>query len=249
MATTGRAVIVTGSSRGIGAATAILAASRGYSVCVNFVASESAAMSVVQTIEKAGGKAIARRADVSDERQVVELFDSAERSLGPLYGLVNNAAILERQCGFSELSPARLERIFRTNVIGAFLCAKEAIARMSASGAGAIVNVSSCAAKTGSPHEYVDYAMSKGALDTMTVGLAKEVAADGIRVNAVRPGFIETDMHAAGGEPDRVERLRDSIPLKRGGTPEEAASAIVWLLSADSSYCTGSFIDVAGGVA
>ena len=246
--TNGRTVVVTGASRGIGAATAVLAASKGFPVCVNYLANEAAAASIVQTIEKAGGRAVCCRADVSDKQQVIDLFDFAEQQLGPVYGLVNNAAVLETQCSFPDISASRLERVFRTNVTGAFRCAKEAIARMSTSAGGSIVNVSSCAAKTGSPHEYVDYAMSKGAVDTMTVGLAKEVAADGIRVNAVRPGFIYTDMHASGGEPGRVDRLRERIPLGRGGDPQEVASAIVWLLSDESSFCTGSFIDVAGGV-
>lgn len=244
-------VIITGSSRGIGAATALLAAQSGYSVCVNYLNSRSAADEVVGKIEDAGGTAIAVRADVGVMQDVAAMFVAAEDQLGPVSGLVNNAAILERQSNLAGISEERLERVLRTNVVGAFLCTKEAIARMSVAAGGsggAIVNVSSCAAKTGSPNEYIDYAASKAALDTMTVGLSREVAADGIRVNAVRPGFIRTEMHAAGGEPDRVERLKSGIPLQRGGEPAEVARAIVWLLSDKASYCTGTFIDIAGGI-
>ena len=245
-----KAVIVTGASRGIGAATAMLAATRGFSVCVNYVRSNSAANEVVHCIERDGGQALAVRADIRQQEQVGAMFDAASE-LGQIAGLVNNAGVLEAQTNFAGITIERLGRILDTNVVGAFLCAKEAIKRMSTSqggSGGVIVNVSSCAAKTGSPFEYVDYAMSKGALDTMTVGLARELAQDGIRVNAVRPGFIHTDMHADGGEPDRVDRLKSTIPLQRGGEPEEVARAIVWLLSDKASYCTGTFIDVAGGV-
>lgn len=246
------AIVVTGAGRGIGAATAVLAAAEGFAVCVNYVSKADKAESVVNRILENGGRACSVQADVSSENDVRRLFDTAENELGPLGGLVNNAAVLEKQSGFREISAARLQRILDTNVTGAFLCAREAVSRMAQSaggGGGAIVNVSSCAARTGAPMEYIDYAMTKGALDSMTVGLAREVAGDGIRVNAVRPGFIHTDMHADGGEPGRVERLKSSIPLRRGGEPDEVARAVVWLLSDLSSYCTGTFIDVAGGVA
>lgn len=245
------AVVVTGASRGIGAATALLAARNGFAVCVNYLSNDSAAENVVQRIKDDGGRACRVQADVAEKEEVSALFEAAENELGPLAGLVNNAAILETQSTLVGITEDRLERIFRTNVIGCFLCAKEAISRMSVSNGGkggAIVNVSSCAARTGAPNEYIDYAMSKGALDSMTVGLARELGKDGIRVNAVRPGFIRTDMHASGGEPDRVDRLQSKIPLKRGGEPEEVARAIVWLLSDKASYCTGAFIDVAGGI-
>ena len=245
------AVVITGASRGIGAATAILAARDAYPVCVNFLRNEDAAQAVVRQIEELGGRAIAVQADVADPDDVAAMFDKATANLGAVTGLVNNAGILEKQTDFAGISRERLDRILRTNVVGSFLCAKEAIARMakSAGGAGgAIVNVSSCAAKTGSPNEYIDYAMSKGAVDTMTIGLAREVAHDGIRVNAVRPGFIHTEMHADGGEPDRVDRLKSSIPLQRGGEPDEVARAIAWLLSDKASYCTGAFINIAGGI-
>ena len=243
-------LVITGASRGIGAATASLAAEHGYAVCVNYHKNESEASKVVSTIERAGGRAVAVAADVGDEAQVQMLFDTAAAELGPVTGLVNNAAIVERQTDFHTITLERFERIVHTNVIGAFLCAREAVRRMAktAGGAGgAIVNVSSIAARTGSPHEYVDYAASKGALDSMTRGLAREVAADGIRVNSVRPGFIYTEMHADGGEPGRVDRLSSRIPLRRGGEPIEVARSIVWLLSDDAAYCTGTFIDIAGG--
>ena len=244
-------VIVTGSSRGIGAATALLAARNGLGVCVNYRDSEEAANDVVRGITDAGGRAVAVRANVTQQDEVTSLFDTAQSQLGPIAGLVNNAAIVEKQSDFPGISEGRLKRILDTNVVGCFLCAKEAVSRMRIStggSGGAIVNVSSCAAKTGSPNEYIDYAMSKGALDSMTVGLAREVGHEGIRVNAVRPGFIRTEMHVAGGEPGRVDRLKSAIPLKRGGEPEEVARAIVWLLSDEASYCNGTFVDVAGGV-
>ncbi len=247
----GGTVIVTGASGGIGAATARAAAQAGYSVCLNFRRNVKAAEQVAQHIESAGGRCAVVQADVGVAAEVSALFDAAEDKLGALVGLVNNAAILEPQTGYSGIDAARLQRILETNVIGAFLCAKEALNRMCVSkggAGGAIVNVSSIAARTGSPNEYVDYAASKGALDTLTVGLAREVAADGVRVNAVRPGFIATDMHAKGGEPGRVDRLRGIIPMRRGGEPEEVANAIVWLLSKEASYTTGAFIDIGGGV-
>ncbi len=246
----GKVVLITGGSRGIGAATARLAAARGYAVCISYRSDRQAAEAVAAGIIAAGGKALAVRADVGVEADVMELFGQAEAALGPLGALVNNAGILERQARLEEMDAARLLRVFATNVIGSFLCAREAVRRMSTKNGGsggAIVNLSSRAARLGAPGEYIDYAASKGAIDTFTVGLAKEVAAEGIRVNAVSPGIIYTDIHASGGEPQRVERLKDSIPMRRGGTPEEVARAILWLLSDEASYSTGSCIDVSGG--
>lgn len=243
-------LLVTGAGRGIGAAIASLAARRGYTVCVNYLHNQTAAMRVVELIEHEGGRAIAIAADVSVEAEVLRLYESIDRQLGPVTALVNNAGMLERQTRVQSIDAARLQRVFATNVIGSFLCAREAVLRMSTARGGrggAIVNVSSVAARTGSPNEYVDYAASKGAIDSFTRGLAAEVAAEGIRVNAVRPGFIHTDMHASGGEPDRIERVKASVPLGRGGQAEEVAQAILWLLSAEASYTTGAFIDVAGG--
>ena len=227
-----------------------MAAQRGYRVCVNFRGNAGAAAEVVQSIRAAGGEAIAVQADVGVEADVIRLFETCEFSLGKINALVNNAGLLETQMRLESMSAERLHRIFTTNVIGAALCVREAARRMPArngGAGGAIVNVSSGAARLGAPGEYVDYAASKGAIDTLTVGLAKELAADGIRVNAVRPGYIYTDMHASGGEPGRVDRLKDQIPLGRGGTPEEVANAILWLLSDEASYVTGTFIDVTGG--
>lgn len=244
-------IIITGASRGIGAATAIAASAAGYDVCVNYRQNREAAESVVEQVRERGAQSLAVAADVGCEDEVVRLFDTACDRLGPLTALVNNAAILETQASFSELDAQRLKRIFQVNVIGSFLCAQEAVRRMSLSRGGqggGIVNVSSVAARTGAPHEYVDYAMSKGAMDSMTAGLAREVAAEGIRVNTVRPGFIVTDLHADGGEPGRVDRLKGGIPLKRGGEPEEVARAILWLLSDDAAYAVGAVIDVSGGV-
>jgi NAD(P)-dependent dehydrogenase (short-subunit alcohol dehydrogenase family) len=243
-------MIITGGGRGIGAATARLAAKKGYAVCVNYLRDRAAAESVVHDIRSADGRAIAVAGDVASEKDVLNLFQESDRSLGQLTALVNNAGIVERQSRVEAMDAARLQRMFATNVIGPFLCAREAIRRMSTKHGGkggAIVNLSSGAARLGSPGEYVDYAASKGAVDTMTIGLAKELAADGIRVNCVRPGFVHTDIHAAGGEPDRIERLRDSIPMKRGGKPEEVARAILWLLSDEASYSTGAILDVTGG--
>ena len=250
MSTELRTLLVTGASRGIGAATARLAAKRGYAVCVNYRRDREAAESVVANIERDGGRAISVAADVAVEADVVRLFQSCDKQLGPLKALVNNAGVLETQTRVENIDADRLRRIFATNVTGSFLCAREAVRRMSTKrggSGGAIVNVSSVAARLGSAGEYVDYAASKGAIDTFTVGLANEVALEGIRVNAVRPGYIYTDMHRSGGEPDRVERVKEFVALKRGGQPEEVANAILWLLSDEASFVTGTFIDVTGG--
>jgi NAD(P)-dependent dehydrogenase (short-subunit alcohol dehydrogenase family) len=245
-----RVMVITGGGRGIGAATARLAAERGYAVCVNYLQGRENAESLSNAINAAGGKAIAVQADVSLEQDVVRLFETTDAKLGRVAALVNNAGIVERQSRVEAMDAARLQRVFATNVIGPFLCTREAIKRMSTrhgGKGGAIVNISSGASRLGSPGEYVDYAASKGAVDTMTIGLAKELAGDGIRVNAVRPGFVHTGIHAAGGEPNRIERLRDSIPMKRGGEPEEIARAILWLLSDEASFSTGAILDATGG--
>ncbi len=228
-----------------------MAADAGFSVCVNYRQDRDAAEAIVKQILDTGQQAIAVAADVSKEGDVRKLFDMAEEQLGSITALVNNAAILETQTDFAGIDAARLERILQVNVVGAFLCAQAAVKRMSVANGGSgggIVNVSSVAARTGAPHEYVDYAMSKGALDSMTAGLAREVAPLGIRVNTVRPGFIHTEMHADGGEPGRVDRLSSGIPLQRGGEPEEVARAIMWLLSDAAAYAVGSVIDVTGGI-
>jgi NAD(P)-dependent dehydrogenase (short-subunit alcohol dehydrogenase family) len=243
-------MIVTGGSRGIGAATALLAAQRGYAVCVNYLHNREAADEVVRNIEKTGRHAIAVAADVASEPDVVRLFDTVDRELGRVTALVNNAGILEKQTRLEGIDAARLNRVFATNVTGSFLCSREAVRRMSTKRGGeggGIVNVSSRASQIGSPGEYIDYAASKGAVDSLTIGLAKEVAEEGIRVNAVRPGFIYTGMHASGGEPNRVDRVKEFAPMKRGGKAEEVASAILWLLSDEASYTTGAFIEVSGG--
>jgi NAD(P)-dependent dehydrogenase (short-subunit alcohol dehydrogenase family) len=245
-----RVLVVTGASRGIGAATARLAAERGDAVCVNYLRECDAAEALVRDIERAGGTAIAVQADVSSQEEVARLFETADARLGRVGALVNNAGILAKQMRVEQMDAARIERLLAVNVLGAFLCAREAVLRMSTrrgGAGGAIVNVSSGAARLGAPGEYVDYAATKGAIDTFTVGLAKEVAADGIRVNAVRPGFIHTEIHASGGEPDRIERLRGSIPLQRGGEALEVARAILWLLSDEASYSSGAILDVTGG--
>lgn len=243
-------ILITGASRGIGAATARLAAARGYAVCVNYVKNRTAADAVVEAIRAAGGEAIAAAADIAQEDEVVDLFKLVDTRLGTLTALVNNAGVLETQMRVEDIDAARLNRVFASNVTGSFLCAREAVRRMSTrrgGSGGAIVNVSSAAARLGAPGEYVDYAASKGAVDTFTKGLALEVAEEGIRVNAVRPGYIYTDLHALGGEPGRVDRVKQFVPMKRGGQPEEVAAAIMWLLSDEASYATGSFIDLAGG--
>jgi len=245
-----KVLIVTGGGRGIGAATARLAASRGYSVCVNYASNRAAAEAVVAKIERGGGRAIAVQGDVSSESEVVRLFETVDRQLGRLDALVNNAGTVGKQMRVEQMDAERLTRVFAVNTIGAFLCAREAVRRMSTKHGGrggAIVNVSSGAARLGSPGEYVDYAATKGALDSMTIGLAKEVAEEGIRVNTVRAGYIYTDFHALGGEPGRVDRVKQFVPLKRGGQPEEVAHAILWLLSDEASFTTGGFLDVTGG--
>ena len=242
--------IVTGGSRGIGAATVLKLAELGYSVCINWLTDSAAAHSVLDEASRRGSLAIAVQADVSVEDDVLRLFRAVDEQLGQLKVMVNSAGIVLPQTRVEAMDAARIERILRTNVVGAFLCAREAIKRMSTrrgGSGGAVVNVSSAASRTGSPNEYVDYAASKGAIDTLTKGLSLEVADEGIRVNCVRPGFIDTDMHASSGEPGRVDRLKCSIPLKRGGTAEEVAEAICWLASDRASYCTGTFIDCAGG--
>lgn len=245
-----KVALVTGGSRGIGAATSRLLAQQNYSVCINYKNSSEAANNLLDEIKAKGGQAITVQSDISEESQVIQLFETIDAKLGRITALVNNAGILSRQMRLENISADRIDRIFRTNVTGSFLCCREAVKRMSlehGGNGGSIVNVSSLAAVTGSPFEYVDYAASKGAIDTLTKGLAKEVAVQGIRVNCVRPGFIETDMHASGGEPDRIKRLSPSIPMQRGGKPEEVAEAICWLLSDAASYITGSFTDIAGG--
>lgn len=243
-------MLITGASRGIGAATAILAAKAGYAVAVNYHKNKEAADKVVAEITRSGGTAVIIQADISKEEEVVRLFEETDRLLGRLDVLVNNAGILERQMRLEDMDSFRLNRIFTANITGQFICAREAVKRMSlkhGGNGGVIVNVSSIAAKTGAPNEYIDYAASKAAIDAFTIGLSKEAAEEGIRVNAVRPAFIYTDIHAAGGEPDRIERIKNSIPMKRGGLAEEAAEAILWLASDKSSYSTGTFIDVSGG--
>lgn len=245
-----KVALVTGGSRGIGAATAIKLAEAGYSLCINYHSDGSSAMQVVEKIQKIGRKAIAIKADISQEEDVMRLFSLIDEQLGTIDLLVNNAGILLKQMSIESMTAERINQTFQTNVTGYFLCSREAVKRMSKKHhgeGGVIVNVSSVAAKLGAPNEYIDYAASKGAVDTLTVGLATEVAEHGIRVNGVRPGIIKTDMHASGGEPDRVNRVKHAVPLKRGGEPEEVADAIVWLASDQSVYVTGSFIDVSGG--
>jgi NAD(P)-dependent dehydrogenase (short-subunit alcohol dehydrogenase family) len=242
--------VVTGGSRGIGAATAVLMAERGWDVCVGYRADAEAAEQVADKCRASGQLAIAVQADVSSEADVVRLFEVAATSLGPIGALVNAAGVVDRAARVSEMSFERLQRMFAINVIGPLLCAREAIRRMSTrqgGPGGAIVNLSSAASRLGSPGEYVDYAASKGAIDTMTLGLARELADEGIRVNAVRPGLVNTQIHASGGQPDRVRRLAPAIPLQRGGEPIEVAFAVLWLCSEEASYVTGALLDVSGG--
>lgn len=242
---------VTGrASRGIGRATALLAARAGYTVALTYAERASAAQEVVAEIIASGRGAFAMQADISVERDVLRVYAAVDDSDEPFVGLVNNAAVLDRQTRLDAMSAARMERIFAVNVLGAFLCVREAVLRLSTRHGGiggSIVNVSSMASRLGSPNEYIDYAASKGALDTLTIGLSKEVAAEKVRVNCVRPGLIHTEMHASAGEPGRVTRLASSVPMERGGEPEEVARAILWLLGPEASYSTGTFIDVAGG--
>jgi NAD(P)-dependent dehydrogenase (short-subunit alcohol dehydrogenase family) len=243
-------LIITGGSRGIGAATARLAAQRGWDVCVNYRADEAAARQVVEDCRTAGVRALAVAGDVAAEADVTRLFDAAQEELGPVRGLVNNAGIVAPRSTVADLDTARIERVFAVNAIGAILCAREAVRRMSTARGGeggVIVNVSSRAAALGGPGEYVDYAAAKAAVDTLTVGLAREVADEGIRVNCVRPGMIHTEIHGSGGQPDRVDRLAHTVPMRRGGRAEEIAEAILWLLSPASSYATGAVLDVSGG--
>ncbi|MCE9889992.1 SDR family oxidoreductase [Kluyvera intermedia] len=242
--------LVTGASRGIGRATALQLAQEGYTVAVNYHQNALAADEVVSAIKTAGGKAFAVQADIGDEQQVEAMFAWLDKQSEPLTALVNNAGILFAQSRVEALSAERINRVLKTNVTGYFLCCREAVKRMAVphgGSGGAIVNVSSAASRLGAPFEYVDYAASKGAVDTLTTGLALEVAAQGIRVNCVRPGLIYTEMHASGGEPGRVDRVKSMLPMQRGGQPEEVAQAIVWLLSDKASYVTGSFIELAGG--
>jgi NAD(P)-dependent dehydrogenase (short-subunit alcohol dehydrogenase family) len=243
-------ILITGASRGIGAATALLAAGAGYTVAVNFRSDAAAAQGVVQRIASLGGSAFAVQADVANEEQVLRMFATIDQHPGRLGALVNNAGVVDVACLVEDMSVARLKRMLDTNVLGSMVCAREAVRRMSTrhgGAGGAIVNVSSVASTLGSPGQYVDYAASKGAIDTFTVGLAREVAAEGIRVNAVRPGVIDTEIHASGGQPDRANALAHHIPMQRAGTAEEVAQAIVWLVSTEAGYATGALLDVAGG--
>lgn len=243
-------MVITGASRGIGAATALLAAARGYAVCVNYHRSAEAAAAVVEAIRRGGGTALAVRADVSREDEVLRLFATVDEALGTVRVLVNNAGVLQAQSRVESMSAQRVADVLTTNVLSCFLCAREAVRRMSTNhggAGGAIVNVSSVAARLGAAGEYVDYAASKAAVDALTIGLAQEVGPEGIRVNGVRPGFVYTDIHASGGEAGRVDRAKSVLPLRRGGSPEEVAQAILWLASEEASFSTGTFIDVSGG--
>ena len=243
-------VLITGASRGIGAATALRAARDGFAVAVNYSRNAGAADAVVQQIQSLGGTAIAVQADVADEAQVMAMYQQIDTALGPVTALVNNAGVVDVASRVDQMDWARLRRMFDINVLGTFVCTREALKRMSTrhgGAGGAIVNISSVAARLGGPGQYVDYAASKGAIDTFTIGLAKEVATEGVRVNAVRPGIIETDIHASGGEPDRAQQMAPMVPMQRAGSADEVATAIVWLLTDQASYVTGAFIDVAGG--
>ena len=245
-----KVIVITGGGRGIGAATAVLAAQQGFKVCINYQADEQSALQVLEQVRALGVQAIAVRADVSIEDEVIGLFQRVDSELGRVTALVNNAGTVGHKSRLDEMSEFRIQKIMKTNVMGPILCAKHAVLRMSprhGGQGGSIVNVSSVAARLGSPGEYVDYAASKGALDTFTIGLSKEVAGEGIRVNAVRPGLIETEIHASGGMPDRAAQLAPSVPMKRTGSAEEVANAIVWLLSDEASYTTMALLDVSGG--
>ena len=245
-----KTVLITGASRGIGAATALLAAQRGYAVAVNYASNAAAADEVVHRIRASGGEALAVQADVADEAQVLAMFEKIDVRFGRLDALVNNAGVVDQTSRVDGMTLARLQRMFAINVFGSFLCAGQAVKRMSTKhggAGGAIVNVSSAASRLGSPGQYVDYAAAKGAIDTFTLGLAKEVAAEGIRVNAVRPGIIETDIHASGGLPNRVRDVAPQVPMQRAGTAQEVAQSIIWLLGDDAAYTTGGLLDIAGG--
>lgn len=241
-----KVVIVTGASRGIGASTALLAAQHGYHVCINYHKSTEKAQSVAAQVEKLGTEALPCQADIGSEAEILRMFQEVETRWGRLDGLVNNAGILDTQCRLENITAERMERVFRVNAIGAMLCCREAARRMTPG--GSIVNVSSIASRLGSAGEYVDYAATKGAMDSLTIGLSKELAPKNIRVNAVRPGYIATDIHADGGEAGRVERVGPSLPMRRGGRPEEVAEAILWLLSDKASFTTGSFLELGGGI-
>ena len=243
-------ILITGGATGIGQATALIAAKKGYAVAINYAHSDQAAHEVVSQIEAMGHAAMAIKADIADEEEVLRMFETIDHELGPINTLVNNAAHVEQQMRLDQMSHTRIAKTFSTNVIGAFLCSREAVHRMSTRYGGiggATVNVSSGAARFGAPGEYIDYASSKGAIETMTLGLAREVAEENVRVNAVRPGFIDTGIHAKAGEKNRVELVRHLVPMKRAGTPQEVAHAIIWLASSEATYVTGAILDVSGG--